>query len=224
VSSRIRQHIRNNVIGYIALFLVVTGGTAQALAGSNTVFSDDIVAREVKTADLGYGAVIANRLAANSVRSGRVVDGSLGGVDIGDDSLTGDNIAESSLSEVPQATNATSASSATNASNASALGGTPASGFMRMATKWKKVDTVGENLPVEIGHPACSADRECTASIKCDPGDVLLSGGYDSIDNGTRLIAAFPFNANGNDHKYVMHWANNSTVDTVRLVILCADQ
>jgi hypothetical protein len=69
VSSRIRQHIRGNVVGYVALFLVLTGGTAQALNGSNTVFSDDIVNRDVKTADLGFKSVTANRLAPNSVRS-----------------------------------------------------------------------------------------------------------------------------------------------------------
>jgi hypothetical protein len=95
VSSRIRNHIRGNVVGYVALFLVVTGGTAQALNGSNTVFSDDIVNREVKTADLGLGAVIANRLAPNSVRTGRVVDESLTGDDIGN--LTGADVANDSL-------------------------------------------------------------------------------------------------------------------------------
>jgi hypothetical protein len=229
VSSRIRQHIRNNVVGYIALFLVVTGGTAQALTGSNTVFTDDIVNKEVKTADLGYGAVIANRLAPNSVRSGRVVDESLTGADIGGltgndvavDSLTGANVDESTLGQVPQAGDAANANSA---NNAIMLGGVPAAGFMRVQTKWKKLVTVGERYPVEIGNPACSGDRSCTASLRCDAGDVLLSGGYNRIDEGTRIFAAFPFNANGYDHKYVMHWENNSTADEVELNIICADQ
>ena len=82
MSSRVRKHIRGNVVGYLALFLVLTGGTAQALNGSNTVFSDDIVNRDVKTADLGFKSVTANRLAPNSVRSGRVVDDSLTGADV----------------------------------------------------------------------------------------------------------------------------------------------
>jgi hypothetical protein len=226
VSSRIRQHIRNNVVGYIALFLVVTGGTAQALTGSNTVFTDDIVNKEVKTADLGYGAVIANRLAPNSVRSGRVVDESLTGADIGGltgndvavDSLTGANVDESTLGQVPQAADAATAA------NANTLGGQSPAAFMRAPTKWKKLVTVGERYPVEIGNPACSGDRSCTASLRCDAGDVLLSGGYNRIDEGTRIFAAFPFNANGYDHKYVMHWENNSTADEVELNIICADQ
>jgi hypothetical protein len=95
MSSRIRTHIRSNVIGYIALFLVVTGGTAQALQGRNTVFSDDIVNQEVKTADIDTRAVTSNRLAANSVKAGTVVNDSLTGLDIRN--LTGDDVAGDSL-------------------------------------------------------------------------------------------------------------------------------
>jgi hypothetical protein len=102
MSSRIGAHLRSNVVGYIALFLVVTGGTAQALNGSNTVTSDDIVNKEVKTADIDTRAVTSNRLAANSVKSGNVIDDSLTGTDVAgltggdvtDDSLTGADVAD----------------------------------------------------------------------------------------------------------------------------------
>jgi len=97
VSSRIRKHIRGNVVGYLALFLVLTGGTAQALNGSNTVFSDDIVNRNVKTEDLAVQAVTANRLAPNSVRTGRVVDENLTGDDVANESLAGNDIANGSI-------------------------------------------------------------------------------------------------------------------------------
>ena len=41
---RIRSHLTYaNLLSSLALFLVLTGGTAVALTGSNTVFSDDIV-------------------------------------------------------------------------------------------------------------------------------------------------------------------------------------
>ena len=50
---RIRDRLTYaNVISTIALFLVLTGGTAVALNGANTVFSDDIVNGEVKSPDL----------------------------------------------------------------------------------------------------------------------------------------------------------------------------
>jgi hypothetical protein len=68
----IGNHIRSNLIGYIALFLALTGGTAYALDGSNTVFTDDIVNGEVRSPDI----------ATASVGSGKVVDGSLTGVDV----------------------------------------------------------------------------------------------------------------------------------------------
>jgi hypothetical protein len=83
----IRSHIRSNVIGYIALFLVVTGGTAEALNGSNTVFTDDIVNGQVKNPDLGTGAVAGPKLAANAVGSAKVVDGSLTGADVDESKL-----------------------------------------------------------------------------------------------------------------------------------------
>jgi hypothetical protein len=49
---RIRQHLTYaNVMATIAVFLVLSGGTAVALSGRNTVFSDDIVNGQVKRSD-----------------------------------------------------------------------------------------------------------------------------------------------------------------------------
>jgi hypothetical protein len=60
---RIRRHLTYaNVISTLCLFLVLGGGTAVALDGSNTVFSDDIVDGQVKAQDLArtpVGAVFA---------------------------------------------------------------------------------------------------------------------------------------------------------------------
>ena len=139
MSSRVREHIRGNVVGYVALFLVLTGGTAQALNGSNTVFSDDIVNRDVTTADLGFKSVTANRLAPNSVRSGRVVDDSLTGTDITgltgadveSDSLGGNDIVEATLGPVPSAGSAFFATNAELAQNSQRLGTVPAAGYQR---------------------------------------------------------------------------------------------
>jgi hypothetical protein len=50
--QRLRSHLTYaNVIATVALFLVLGGGTAVALNGTNTVFSDDIVNGQVKLAD-----------------------------------------------------------------------------------------------------------------------------------------------------------------------------
>lgn len=61
--SHIRRHLTySNVMATIAVFVAVGGGTAFALAGHNTVFSDDIVNGQVKTPDLANGAVTAPKL------------------------------------------------------------------------------------------------------------------------------------------------------------------
>ncbi len=91
------SHVRANLVGYFALFLVLTTGSAVALNGSNTVFSDDIVNGEVKTPDLGANSVATGKIAdgqvtapdlgANSVNSSKVTDNSLTGADINESTL-----------------------------------------------------------------------------------------------------------------------------------------
>jgi hypothetical protein len=82
--QRIRSRLTYaNVMATIAVFLVLGGGSAVALSGSNTVFSDDIVNGEVKSPDLD----------ASSVGSGKIIDNSVKGTDID----------ESTLSTVPSA-------------------------------------------------------------------------------------------------------------------------
>jgi hypothetical protein len=45
----IRDHLRSNLIGYLALFVALGGSTAFA---ADTVFSEDIVNGQVKTNDI----------------------------------------------------------------------------------------------------------------------------------------------------------------------------
>jgi hypothetical protein len=112
MSTRIRNHIRGNVIGYVALF-VALGGTAVALPGTNTVDSGDIINGQVKSADIANNKVNTIDLQDNQTRSSDVRDdtlanGGLGAVDlapnsvgsseVSDNSLTGSDINESTLS------------------------------------------------------------------------------------------------------------------------------
>jgi hypothetical protein len=84
--GRIRDHLTYaNVMVTLLAFIVLTGGTAVALGGSNTVQSDD----------LGPGAQVKKPdIAADAVGTNKVIN----------DSLTGTDIDESSLGEVPSAT------------------------------------------------------------------------------------------------------------------------
>src|SRR5947208_16412287 len=93
---RIRDRLTYaNVISTIALFLVLTGGTAVALNGSNTVFTDGI-ANDTQAAS---GGNPAGGLAAVDLRPG-----SVGSSEAANNSLTGTDIDESSLGQVPSAT------------------------------------------------------------------------------------------------------------------------
>jgi hypothetical protein len=89
----IRQHLTYaNAVSTLALFLVLAGGSAVALNGSNTVFSDDIKDNEVKTADvrndtLAGGGLGAADLQANSVGTTEVAANSLNGADINESGL-----------------------------------------------------------------------------------------------------------------------------------------
>ena len=77
---RIRDHLTySNVISSLCLFLLLGGGTAVALNGSNTVQSDD----------LGPGAQVqAADVAANAVNGSDIVDGSISGGDIASSALS----------------------------------------------------------------------------------------------------------------------------------------
>jgi hypothetical protein len=85
---RIRRHLSfANVVSVIALCVAISGGTAVALNGSNTVQSDD----------LGPGAQVqAPDVAANAVNGSNVADASIGG----------DDVAEASLDATPLRTRA----------------------------------------------------------------------------------------------------------------------
>lgn len=112
----VRKHLRSNVVGYIAL-IVALSGTAGAvngpLPGKNKVGTQDIIDGEVKAADLNPGSVKNAKLGVDSVEGSKVLDGSLTGADIGDGtigqadlaggSVTGNEVVENTLAQVPSA-------------------------------------------------------------------------------------------------------------------------
>jgi hypothetical protein len=116
---RVRQHLTYaNVISTVCLFLLLGGGTAVALNGTNTVFTDDVAddtrqasggnpagglvaadlrpnsvgSSEVTNDTLSGGGLTAADLKFQSVGSSEVMDGDLKDVDIGDRTLRGDSV------------------------------------------------------------------------------------------------------------------------------------
>jgi len=106
-----------NVIATLALFLVLTGGTAVALEGSNTVFSDDIADDQVSSADVRNDTLNGGGLTAADLRPA-----SVGSSEVKDDAVTGIDVDESTLGVVPEASHAT---------NSDRLGGRGAQGYQR---------------------------------------------------------------------------------------------
>lgn len=107
-----------NIVSSVCLFLVLGGGTAVALTGTNTVLTDDIKNGEVRNPDLRNGAVSNAKLGNNSVNGGKVAAESLGGGDLAGDSVMGDDVNEGSFGQVPTAAFATNAGAATTANSA----------------------------------------------------------------------------------------------------------
>jgi hypothetical protein len=121
-------------VAFIAL-LAALSGTAVALPGKNTVDSGDIKKGAVKAADIAKNAVTRPKIRNGAVNSPKVAD----------NSLTGTDINESTLGQVPSANSASTANTANTANtaaNADALGGVGPSGYQR-AAQWVLVQPNG---------------------------------------------------------------------------------
>ena len=100
MSARIRAHLQGNVVGYIAVFIGLSG-TAYAvdgpLAGQNQVGSADIINGEVRRDDIAAAVVTTAKvqdetltaadLGAGSVNTTELQTGSVGGQEIIDDAV-----------------------------------------------------------------------------------------------------------------------------------------
>jgi hypothetical protein len=110
MQKRIRNHIRSNVVGYIALFFTLSGGVAWAThpGGANTISSGDIINEEVKNNDLDADSVGSAKIADGSIKnpdlsagassSNTIADGGIQGVDVKNETLTGDDLGTDSVS------------------------------------------------------------------------------------------------------------------------------
>jgi hypothetical protein len=94
VFSRFHVHLRQQFVGYVALFVALGGTGAYA---ANTVFSEDIVDGQVKTPDLAAKAVTDSKLGEASVATDRLKDNAVTGRKVLDNTLKGADVDESSL-------------------------------------------------------------------------------------------------------------------------------
>ena len=96
--------------------------------------------------------------------------------------------------------------------NADKLDGVDSAGIIRWASIYERSrETTGGAGPNET----------TAAAVGCDSGDTILSGGFNNIDNGTHLIGSWTGRGTGGSH--FVEWRNNATVDTVEIIVKCAD-
>ncbi len=95
---RVLGHMRHNVVAYLALFIALGGTSAYA---ANTVFSTDIVDGEVKSVDVGDGEIKSADVKDQSLTTFDV--STFLGADVVDNTLTGDDIDESTLNLTAEA-------------------------------------------------------------------------------------------------------------------------
>ncbi len=100
MSDRIRAHLRSNVVGYIALFCFAMSGSAMALDGTNTVFSDDIVNGEVSAADIGTGELTSGDILNGTIDQQDLANGAVGGANLITGSVSSPKVANGSLTNL----------------------------------------------------------------------------------------------------------------------------
>ena len=212
MSRRILGHLRTHVIAYVALFFALTGGTAFALTGSNTVFSDDITNGEVKTADIGGGevrspdlldsGVKATDIADGHVRSPEIADGAVGTSELGANAVDTSRIADNAVDTPKIADNAVgSAKIAGLAVTTGKLGGDS-------VTAPKLAGTTDGLTTQSI--PA-SSFVDVTAT--CPAGGQAISGGYFTPTSGLVQVTRM---RRGSDNSWVFTFRNNDA--TARVV------
>ena len=121
----------------------------------------------------------------------------VGTAQVGDGSLTGSDIDESTLGVVP---------------NAARLGGEPASAYLRGPVYKAEASTdAGTSL----------GDGTFTKANACNPGDILLSGGPASVNPASTVIESFPTPATNTS--WTVRINKFGAGDDFTVVILCLD-
>jgi hypothetical protein len=95
MGEKIRGHIRSNVVGYVALFFALGLGTAWA--NHETIFSDDIVDEEVRSADIGNGAVRTFEIRDDTVQGLDILDSTIASADIQTGQVRSSDVLNNSL-------------------------------------------------------------------------------------------------------------------------------
>jgi len=96
----ILNHLRRNVVAYLALTVALSTGTAYAAGLANgSVTNKKLAKNAVTSSKIKKKSVSASDLKTNAVTSGKVKNGSLSGSDLAGSSVTGSQVKNGSLTE-----------------------------------------------------------------------------------------------------------------------------
>jgi hypothetical protein len=178
-----RRPSPGTVIAFIALFVAMSG-VSYGLAGSNTVFGDDIRRNAVGASEIKRNGVRAAEIRRNAVSRAEIRSDAVGPSEVRDDTdagggLTGLQINESTLGEVPNAAaadTATTATTATTANSVSANGVNTAAIEDNAVTSAKLGPVTQRETTVVVADPGAGGGTN-TATASCLAGEQLLGGG-----------------------------------------------
>jgi hypothetical protein len=218
--SNLVQHLRGNLVAYLALFISL-GGTTYA--------ATSLPANSVGAKQLRKNAVLTSKIKDGAVTEAKIADNAVTGANVTDDSLTGADILEASLGKVPSATAADTAASAARATdaqdavvaqlavNALTLGDLGPDAFEKVPTGTQYltipatalVDADGQNRAnVLVGNGVAGTEQWCTksggdalqAAVNLPQGATIVSMALDYEDdpgttasNGTVSLTRMPF-------------------------------
>jgi hypothetical protein len=205
MSKRIREHLRSNVVGYVAIFLFAVGGTAYAThpGGANTISTGDIQNGEVKSPDIGDGEVRQPDLAANAVASGKIQDRQVKNADLGLNASSSNTIADGGIQNVDVETDTLTG---TKVNDNSLTGDDVDENSLNMAAEnWHEIGAAGEpafnnssfctwkNSDPNYNSAAFLRDREGIVHLKglVDAEDVIPDGCHFGFATD-RLIFTLP--------------------------------
>jgi hypothetical protein len=187
-STRIPRH--QTVAAYAALAIALTSGGGAVYAATK-IGAKDIKTDAVRSKHLKNGQVKTQDLAASAVTGAKILDGS----------VTGPDVDESTLGQVPSAV------------TADALAGLGVDAFARSGVY--KVES-----PIDTG--TLLGDGTHTKFQACDSGDILLSGGPANMSGTSSIVESFP--TPGITNGWSARIDDGGVTDNYSVVVLCLDQ
>jgi hypothetical protein len=228
MSRRILGHLRTHVIAYVALFFALTGGTAFALTGSNTVFSDDITNGEVKTADIGGGEVRSPDILDSGVKATDIADGHVRSPEIADNAVGSSEIAPAAVDTSKIADNAVASSKIqANAVDSSKIADNAvgSSKIADLAVTTGKLGGASVTAPklanTQDGLTTVNLAANSTTNVTatCPAGGQALSGGYFTPASGVVQVTR---TRRDSDNTWVFTFRNTAaTVQGVDARVTC---